>query len=165
MLAFRLTFAACILVFVGVLGFVLWGSSTPSKGDPVVSQVPIRDIVEAIQDGRKVVFVDTREPQEYAESHIPGAVNLPTRAMTAENVADYVNAAYVVPYCLKDFRGFEGARRLRSLGVRNVFLFQGFGVSAWRKLGLPVAGRDVGVNDEQAMQKVREAPLEPLGMP
>ena len=37
------------------------------------------DALGAMAAGRKVVFVDVREADEFMEGHIPGAINVPLR--------------------------------------------------------------------------------------
>src|SRR5690606_38371787 len=44
--------------------------------DPVALK-PMETLLAEIAANNKVVFVDTREPAEFREGHIPGAVNLP----------------------------------------------------------------------------------------
>ena len=120
-------------------------------------EVAPRDVAQMILDGKKVVFVDVREPQEYAEKHIPGARSIPVRDTAAVNLASLADADLVVPYCLKDFRGFEGAKTLHGLGVPNVGLLKGHGIKSWEKAGLPEAGEDLGVLDEEALRMIQEA--------
>ncbi|WP_164833039.1 hypothetical protein [Vibrio mytili] len=44
---------------------------------------------------------------------------------------------YIVPYCLKDFRGFETAKVLKNKGLKNVVLMEPAGFNGWRSAGLP----------------------------
>jgi rhodanese-related sulfurtransferase len=88
-----------------------------------------------------VVFVDTRETQEFEESHIPGALNIKLRDIDAQSVAVLKGADLVISYCLKDFRGYEVARKLMHHGVDNSAVMNPHGYVAWRTLGLPIASR------------------------
>ncbi|MGH8238240.1 MAG: chromate resistance protein ChrB domain-containing protein, partial [Steroidobacteraceae bacterium] len=45
----------------------------------LVPEVPVVDVLGAAAAGRRVVFVDVRESDEYEEGHIPGALNIPIR--------------------------------------------------------------------------------------
>jgi len=87
----------------------------------------------------KVVFVDTREAFEFAEGHIPGAVNFTLRELDSTVAATLAEADLVVAYCVKDFRGFEAARKLRKYGV-NAVIMNPYGIKGWRNAGLPIAG-------------------------
>jgi rhodanese-related sulfurtransferase len=106
----------------------------------LVELVPVGAVLSAIERGRKVVFIDAREAPEFEEERIPGAVNLPLRAVAAAGLTAYADAELVIPYCLKDFRGFEVAKALQSRGLTNVRLLQRPGINGWKLNGLPTAG-------------------------
>ena len=122
--------------------------------------VPPLEVARMIAGGRKVVFVDVREPEEFREFHIPGAISAPVRDLGDLDLARLEGADLVIPYCLKDFRGFEGAKALRGRGVANLALLAGFGIKSWKKSGLPVAGEVSGLTDakagEQLLARARE---------
>lgn len=120
-------------------------------------EVAPRDVAQMILDGKRVVFVDVREPQEFAEAHIPGARSIPVRYTASVDPAELADADLVLPYCLKDFRGFEGAKTLQGLGVPNVGLLKGHGIKSWEKAGLPEAGAVPGVLDEEGLAMIQEA--------
>src|SRR3954447_6614171 len=75
------------------------------------------EVLEYIRSGKKVVFVDAREPQEWQEEHIPGAINVSLREVAQLDKRVLGDPDLVVAYCLKDFRGFEVAKALRNAGV------------------------------------------------
>lgn len=103
------------------------------KDKPVyVPQIAIGDLQQEIQQGKKVVFIDTREPREFAETHLPNAINLPVRSITSDLAQRYADADYVIPYCLKDFRGFETAKLLKRHGLTNVALLYPSGLKGWQ---------------------------------
>lgn len=45
------------------------------------------------------VLVDTRGPSAYQRGHVPGAINIPGRLMTAQTLAAYPAATLFVVYC------------------------------------------------------------------
>lgn len=153
--ALRLALCLVLALFAAGATFGLAGAAAGPRDPQLVEQVSLEEILGALERGEKVVFVDVREPQEYREAHIPGALNYPTRHLRPDKLEAFREASYVIPYCLKDFRGFEGAKKLHRMGVSGVCLIQGFGISAWRKAGLPVAGSDNGLSDEVAMAQLR----------
>lgn len=105
-----------------------------------VQEMQARAVLEGIKSGANIVFVDTREKAEFDEFHIPGAVHMPLRDVSAERMAEFAGADLVIPYCVKDFRGFEVARAMSTLGVNNVAIMEPYGIRGWRTAGLPVTG-------------------------
>ena len=87
-----------------------------------------------------LVVVDSRAPQAYAACHIPGAINLPTRTITAESTASLPKDAVLVVYCWGP--GCNGstraALRLSMLGFRVKGLIGG--IEWWRHEGHAVEG-------------------------
>lgn len=120
-------------------------------------EVAPRDVARMILDGKRVVFVDVREPQEFAEKHIPGARSITVRDTRALDPATLAGADLVVPYCLKDFRGFESAKTLHNLDVAKVGLLKGYGIKSWEKAGLPEAGAMPGMLDAEGLRMIQEA--------
>jgi rhodanese-related sulfurtransferase len=106
----------------------------------LISEVPIVDVLSAAAAGRKVIFVDVREADEFSEAHIPGALNIPLRAVDPTLRERFSDADYVVSYCVKDFRGYEMAKALADLGVLNSVIMRPYGIKGWIALGLPVTG-------------------------
>jgi rhodanese-related sulfurtransferase len=128
------------------------GGETPSQ-EAAVASIPIGTVLQSIKDGQTVVFVDAREEQEYAEGHIPGAIDLPLRRID-EGARDAIGSAdLVIAYCIKDFRGYEVARRLRDVGVANTHIMQPYGLNGWKDAGLPLATDDPA-SEGQALERL-----------
>ena len=45
------------------------------------------DLKVALEAGENLVVIDARSPEAYAAEHIPGAVNIPNRAMSPESTS------------------------------------------------------------------------------
>ncbi len=83
------------------------------------------DVKNRQQDGENIQIIDVRSPEEFAEKHVPGAVNLPLEAL--ENaVAGFDKKAILVTACGKGGgRSAAGAEMLRKLGFRAAWLCGG----------------------------------------
>jgi rhodanese-related sulfurtransferase len=106
----------------------------------LVPELSITTLLSEMRAGKSVAFVDVREPEEFVEGHIPGAHNIPLRALDDAALAKLRGADYVVSYCIKDFRGFEMARSLRDAGIRNAVILNPYGIKGWMAEGLPTVG-------------------------
>lgn len=79
--------------------------------------------------------LDVREPDEYAEAHVPGAVLIPLGQLPAR--VDEVPEGPLLVICRSGARSMKAAEHLASLGrdVTNV----GGGTMAWIESGRDVA--------------------------
>ena len=144
--------------------------STSASGElppPAIPAMDIDKILSAMQKGKKVVFLDAREEEEFLEGHIPGAINVKLRDIDETVAGQYQDADIVVPYCVKDFRGYEVARSLYRYGNTKAVIMQPFGLKGWSSLNLPLQGSLKLSNSdaEMAMRNCMNAPehcLRPL---
>ncbi|MEM8500318.1 MAG: rhodanese-like domain-containing protein [Pseudomonadota bacterium] len=109
-------------------------SATPST-------FPIDEVLRQISEHKQVIFIDVRESDEFAERRIPGALNIPLRKINSKTAEQLIGADLVIPYCVKDFRAYEAARKLRSVDVFNVGTLNPFGLAGWIANDLPTAGK------------------------
>jgi rhodanese-related sulfurtransferase len=95
-----------------------------------------------------LVVVDTRAPDAYEASHVPGAVNLPHATIDEVTAGALDPAALYVTYCWGPAcnASTKGAAALASLGFRVKELIGG--LSAWQAEGFESAGTATGPVDE-----------------
>ena len=113
------------------------------NNDLPVLEYPVEHVLKMINANKRVVFVDTREDDEFDEHHIPGAVNLKLREVTAASSKQFEHADLVISYCIKDFRGYEVALALSKVGVKNIGIMKPYGLKGWKDLDLPVANSEI----------------------
>lgn len=98
-------------------------------------------------DRREVgVFLDVREPHEWAAGHIPGALLVPLGKLetvgdptspTADPALTGHHAGSIVVYCEQGVRSLLGADLLKKMGYTNVVSMRR-GITGWGREGLPV---------------------------
>ena len=78
------------------------------------------DLNEAIQNGERVVVIDARSSEAFAEGHIPRAISFPHRTMNADSTADLDREALYVTYCdgIGCNASTKGALNMARLGFR-----------------------------------------------
>ena len=86
-------------------------------------------------------LIDVREPQEFSQGHLPGAVNIP-RGLLEFQIGDTPalsdRSKSLVLYCKSSGRAALSAQVLISMGYANVVSIAG-GIDAWVAAGLPTA--------------------------
>ena len=98
------------------------------------------DLNEALGRGDTIQLVDTRSPEAYERSHIPGAINIPHRTMSPAATAHLDKGALIVTYCngIRCNGSTKGALNMVQLGFRVKELIGG--LDGWRYDGYPVDG-------------------------
>jgi rhodanese-related sulfurtransferase len=104
------------------------------------------DVHEAMTVGDPdFVLVDVRGPELFAAGHVPGAVSIPHRTITAERLAEYPAGTVFVVYCAGPHcnGAQKGAVRFARLG-RPVKEMIG-GVTGWLDEGFDLTGQPVSL--------------------
>ena len=101
------------------------------------------DLNEALGRGDRILLVDTRSPEAYRKSHIPGAMNIPHRTMSTATTAHLDKGALIVTYCdgIRCNGSTKGALNMLQLGFRVKELIGG--IDCWRYDGFPVDGLEM----------------------
>jgi glyoxylase-like metal-dependent hydrolase (beta-lactamase superfamily II)/rhodanese-related sulfurtransferase len=81
----------------------------------------------------QTAVLDVREPEEFANGHVPGAVNLP-QADLATRLDDVPRDRPIFVICQGGFRSLRAAQFLSQVGITDVVSVKG-GTAAWRKAG------------------------------
>lgn len=103
---------------------------------PHIGTDTVRRMTSAYR-GADFQLVDVREPDEFAVSHIPGAINVPLGTTDDELLSIVRSDIPVIIYCSIGHRSAIVARRLRSSGRKNVQNYVG-SFFAWANSGNPM---------------------------
>lgn len=113
---------------------------TEFKGVPAVSLEEANELWK----GGETLFLDAREPDEYAELHIPKAINIPldklsVSEMKKAGIMGLPRDRRIVVYCAKKQcqSSLKEAKFLQSLGFTRVMAFLD-GFQAWDEAGYDV---------------------------
>ena len=115
-----------------------------AQADEVAPPLPIED-AHALLDDESTLFVDIREPQEWArEGILPGAYRAPRGMLEfwVDPASPYYRPALddgrrLVLYCGSAWRSALAAAALRQMGRDDVTHVAG-GFAAWRAAGYPI---------------------------
>ena len=109
-----------------------------AKAKGAIKVVSAADVKAAIDKKEKAIFLDVRDPGEFAAGHLPGAMNI-SRGTLEFNVfgkiTDQNDKIYV--YCKTAGRSALATKTLNDLGYKNAVLMDAQ-FEDWIKAGYPV---------------------------
>jgi rhodanese-related sulfurtransferase len=85
------------------------------------------------EDWKKIFVIDTRDSNQYQDSHIPGAVNIEWRQVLGHR-AEIPKDKMVLVYCNQGTLSAQAGFALRVAGMDNVRILQG-GIADWKSKG------------------------------
>ena len=94
------------------------------------------------------LVVDVREPEEYAEAHVPGAVSIP-QAELALHLGEIPRERDVLVACRSGGRSLGSARFLKALGFDRIANLED-GTLGWISAGHPVVTQELPSPHEEA---------------
>ena len=91
--------------------------------------------VSDLQKMKEVLLLDAREEEEFAVSHIPGAVHIGYNHWSKEAVKNINMEKKIVVYCSVGYRSEKIGKKLKDLGFENVYNLYG-SIFEWANQGL-----------------------------
>ena len=122
-----------------VQGFLQWGMiDWRSEGLPVesVPQMTVHDLEQWIDEGREVDVIDVREPAEWMEGHIAGALHVPMLEAVRRR-AELSPERPKAVVCAGGLRSSAVISALKRHGLTNFHNVTG-GMAEWSKAGYAV---------------------------
>lgn len=110
-----------------VLSIMLLSScSAPGGSANSYRQISMDEAVEMMKKESGYIILDVRRPDEYAEGHIPGAINVPNEEIGTAEIPELPDKAQLIlVYCRSGRRSKEASEKLVKLGYTNVVEFGG----------------------------------------
>lgn len=127
-----------MLVCTGILTGCATGSPVDDVNLPAVQNISVAEakaLIDQNSGSADFVILDVRTPSEYAQGHIPGAVNLDYYA-SFENSLFLLdkNKTYLV-YCRSGNRSISAAQLMLENSFTSIYNMQG-GINVWISGGL-----------------------------
>jgi rhodanese-related sulfurtransferase len=95
-----------------------------------IPEISTSEVAERLQDGEKLMLIDTREAFEYEEGHLPGAIHLSKGVIERdieEKIGEYDRE--LILYCGGGYRSALAGDNLLKMGFTNVKSMAG----GWRE--------------------------------
>ncbi|HSD53360.1 MAG TPA: rhodanese-like domain-containing protein [Burkholderiales bacterium] len=126
----RMRLAALAAVGLGWLAAVEAADTARIDAQALLERIENRDA--------DLLVLDVRTAQEYAEGHVPGAVNIHYTHLPARiSELPWAASRDIVLYCTVGVRAERAANRLREHGYLRLLHLDG-DMRGWRKRGLPI---------------------------
>jgi rhodanese-related sulfurtransferase len=98
------------------------------------------DLFHAIEEGEKILVIDTRSTEAFEKEHIPRAINIPHKTMNIENTNHLDKEVLYVCYCdgIGCNASTKGALNMVKLGFKVKELIGG--LDWWKRDGYKTEG-------------------------
>ena len=110
-----------------VLSLMLLSScGAPGSSSLGYRQISMNEAVKMMKDEKNYIILDARRPDEYAEGHIPGAINIPNEEIGTAEISELPDKSQLIlVYCRSGRRSKEASEKLVKLGYTNIVEFGG----------------------------------------
>ena len=89
-------------------------------------QITMSEAVKMMETEKNCIILDVRRADEFAEGHIPGAINVPNEEIGTAEIAKLPNKSQLIlVYCRSGRRSKEASEKLVKLGYTNIVEFGG----------------------------------------
>ena len=89
-------------------------------------EITVDEAVAIMASEINYIILDVRRPDEYAEGHIPGAINVPNETIGTSEIPELPDKSQLIlVYCRSGRRSKEATGKLVSLGYTNIVEFGG----------------------------------------
>ena len=117
------------LLSVFLAAILLAGCSAP-KETASYRQISMDEAITMMEEESGYIILDVRTPEEFADKHIPGAVNIPNETIVAEEIPELpYKDQLILVYCRSGNRSKQASEKLAALGYTNVVEFGG--INSW----------------------------------
>ena len=89
-------------------------------------QISMDEAVTMMAEESGYIILDVRTPEEFAEKHIPNAINVPNETIGTDEISQLPDKnQLIMVYCRSGRRSKEAAEKLVKLGYTNIVEFGG----------------------------------------
>ena len=100
---------------------LLLSSCSPSDDNLGYKQISMEEAKIIMDEEKGYIILDVRTPDEFADKHIPNAINIPNETIGTEEIAGLPDKDQkILVYCRSGNRSKQAAEKLVKLGYTNV---------------------------------------------
>ena len=118
---------------------LLTGCATPAEQESSYRQISTDEAIAMMEEENDYIILDVRTPEEFAEKHIPDAINIPNEIIGTEEIPELPDKEQLIlVYCRSGNRSKQASEKLAALGYTNIVEFGG--INDWP--GKTVSGNE-----------------------
>ena len=104
---------------------LLAGCAAPAE-EAAYRQINMDEAITMMEEKSGYIILDVRTPEEFADKHIPGAINIPNETIETEEVPELPDKdQLILVYCRSGNRSKQASEKLVALGYTNIVEFGG----------------------------------------
>ena len=113
-----------IMILVSVI--MIMGLTGCEKKDMSYTQISMEEAVAMMATEENYIILDVRTTEEFAEKHIPNAINIPNETIGSEELEELPDKnQLILVYCRSGNRSKQASEKLAALGYTNIYEFGG----------------------------------------
>lgn len=108
-----------------LVALLLVGCTAPAE-EITYRQINMDEAITMMEEGSGYIILDVRTPEEFAEKHIPGAINVANETIGTDEIPELPDKdQLILVYCRSGNRSKQASEKLAALGYTNIVEFGG----------------------------------------
>ena len=105
---------------------LLAGCAAPVDSEASYQQISMDEAIAIMESESDYIILDVRTPEEFADKHIPDAINIPNETIGTEDILELPDKdQLILVYCRSGNRSKQASDKLAGLGYTNIMEFGG----------------------------------------
>ena len=105
---------------------LLAGCAAPVDSEASYQQISMDEAIAIMESESDYIILDVRTAEEFAEKHIPDAINIPNETIGTEEIPELPDKEQLIlVYCRSGNRSKQASDKLVGLGYTNIVEFGG----------------------------------------
>ena len=108
-----------------LVALLLAGCAAPAE-EITYRQVNMDEAITMMEEESGYMILDVRTPEEFADKHIPGAINVANETIGTDEIPELPDKdQLILVYCRSGNRSKQASEKLVALGYTNIVEFGG----------------------------------------
>ena len=105
---------------------LLAGCAAPVDSEASYQQISMDEAIAIMESESDYIILDVRTTEEFADKHIPDAINIPNETIGTEEIVELPDKEQLIlVYCRSGNRSKQASEKLVRLGYTNIVEFGG----------------------------------------